>query len=361
MLKIESLKKIKEILVHNWRAKALCFGISCLLYIFYQNQTLESNTLTIPLRIKADNGIVMENSPSTSNVAVEIRGRIEDLKNLSETDFRPYLDLNYTPQAGEYDFPVLLDISNRALKISPLEITVRPKQIHLSVDEKYTDFIDVKPLFVGSVPSGYELKYSVLPEQVKITGPKSRVEKLKLVQTKEIDISSISGTEVVSTRINSPGVFLKYDEKQEFKVMMELAAKKSVKSFSNIPVNFINLADNLKIENPEKYVSIRLYASSLDLENFSPSDNAVEVDCSGISGAGTFSVPLSFNFPSNFSVSKDSPENISVTFTEKKDENITEKENSPAPENAPDSENTDASENAGDIEKILEENYGAAE
>lgn len=361
MLKIESLKKFKEILVHNWRAKALCFGISCLLYIFYQNQTLESNTLTIPLRIKADNGIVMENSPSTSNVAVEIRGRIEDLKNLSETDFRPYLDLNYTAQAGEYDFPVLLDISNRALKISPLEITVRPKQIRLSVDEKYTDYVDVKPLFVGSVPSGYELKYSVLPEQVKITGPKTRVEKLKLVQTKEIDISSISGTGIATTRINSPGVFLKYDEKQEFKVMMELVSKKSAKIFSNIPVKFINLDEKLKIDDPEKSISISLYASSIDLENFTPGENAVEVDCYGITGAGTFSVPLIFNIPSTFSVSSDSPKNISVTFTEKKDENITETENSGTPENTPDSEAADSSENSPDIEKILEENYGAAE
>ncbi len=361
MLKIESLKKFKEILVHNWRAKALCFGISCLLYIFYQNQTLDKNTFTIPLRVKSENGIVMENSPATSNVAVEIRGRIEDVKNLSEIDFKPYLDLNYTSQPGEYDFPVLLDISNRALKISPLEITVRPKQIHLSVDEKYVDYVDVKPLFVGNVPSGYELKYSVIPEQVKISGPKSRVEKLKLVQTNEIDISSISGSGIATTKINSPGIFLKYDENQEFKVSMELVSKKSAKIFSNIPVKFINLNDKLQIDDPEKFISVTLYASSIDLENFVPVENTVEVDCYGIAGAGTFSVPLIFNIPSTFSTSKDSPKNITVTFTEKKVENITENLISDTGEKEPDSGKKESSENAEDIETILEENYGAAE
>ena len=309
-------KQLFNKLIENWQVKAICFVISLFLYVVYQNKSVEKRVFSVPLAVEAKNGFVsIEPHPRT--VAVEARGKSEELAQVRESDLKAYLDLNYVSQDGSYDFPVLINLSDSASVLNPLEITVKPERVKLRVEEEVTSFVDVIPIVSGKPAYGYGIKsIKVSPEQIAITGPKTMIEKCKSLQTISVTASNAKKSFASKTSVEKKGLFIKHDDISAT-VTVEIEEMDGSRQFTNLPVRIANLASELELKAKTSDVTVTLKGSLASLEAFKPDESFVSADFSQITEPGTYYVNLSYNVPRRFELMEGYTKTMPVTVVKK--------------------------------------------
>lgn len=307
-------KQVFDKLIENWQVKAVCFVISIFLYVVYQNQSVVSKVFSVPLTVESKNGFVSI-APHPRTVTVTARGKAEALAQVREADLSAYLDLNYVSQDGTYDFPVLLNLSDSASVLNPLELKVTPEEVRLRVEEEVTAYADVVPLVSGKPAFGYGVKkVTVSPDQIAIVGPKTMIENCKSLQTLNITSSGAKRSFTAKTKVEQKGLFIKHDD-VDIAVTVEIEEVDGTKQFTKLPVKILNLSPELEIRAMTNEITVTLSGSLPSLENFKPSEDFVTADVSGVSTSGTFYIDLSYNVPKRFTLTDGYTKNIPVTFT----------------------------------------------
>lgn len=310
-------KQLFDRLIENWPVKAFCFAAALLLYVFYQNQSLDKKVFSVPLNLVTNNGFVaVEHHPAT--VSVSIKGKPDELAQVREKDISACLDLSYVSEEGKFDFPVILTLSDSVSHLNPLEMKVSPESVSLAVEEEFSAFVDIFPLLKGKPGYGYELKSAtVSPNQVKITGPRSMVMNCKGVQTLPVDIGGATKSFVHKSGVEQKGVSFKA-ENVSLAVKIDISETKVSKKFDNLPVNLTNIDPGLEVKLMTKNISVVMEGALVDLEHFRPSSYMVLADCSGIHEPGNYEVKLSYILPSNFSLAEGNIKTVPVSFVVRK-------------------------------------------
>jgi hypothetical protein len=134
---------------------------------------LETRFFTVPLLIESSDTLLPANSyPGT--VKISVRGESEGIQPILAEDIEAYINLDRYTNEGNYRVPVQIRKKGTALGIEPLEISVLPVDISLSLEQKVTRNVDVFPVLSGIVAEGYELTNQKLnPSSVIVEGPRS--------------------------------------------------------------------------------------------------------------------------------------------------------------------------------------------
>ena len=312
--------KVKQFIERHrehWLIKVVCFVAAIILYMLYQFYTVEKKAFLVPLQIHAENGIVAAGS-HPNEVRVFVRARPEDIATLHEGDFSAYLDLDYLTTDGTYRVPVFVTLSENAIAIDPLEITVSPELIELDVEEQISAFVPVQPLVSGTPAHGYMLQsVRTTPAEAMLTGPRSMVEQCKRLQTRPVSADGLTTTKVVTAQLESAGVFLQSDIDATVSVELEIAPVTVERTYERLSVHFTNVNSRLQAHTSET-LSLTVSGPQLAVERYTPASSVFTANCAGISEAGFFEVPLSASVPSQFKVVAGTvPKTITVRFTEK--------------------------------------------
>ncbi len=314
-------KQLIDICKNNWPAKAICFGIAIFLYVFFQIKSLGHAEFNVELSVETSNGMVQASpvyngSNHSRTVKIIAHGMPASLSSLTEEDFEAYIDLDYASKEGKISFPVLLRLSDKAKKITPLQLVVEPKTVSVEVQEEKTAYFDIDVVLKGKVANGYRIKSKTLnPSQIRITGPHSMIDGRNIiVQTDEIDITNVSRNIVHSVPVNVKGKLLKH-EKINTTVTIEVEEVRSTKVFANIPVVLKNLDETL-VASDVAPLSIEMEGSVNDLEKALPNSFILFADCSKIHKEGTYEIELSLQGPSSLNLTEPMKK-ISVTFNPK--------------------------------------------
>lgn len=319
-------EKFITIITHNWKKKITCFALALLLFVYNLNKdwTINGKAFKVPLKINTDEMVV--SAPFMPVVSFLVHGSGDNLRKLSENDFLAYVDTTYITTDGDYDFPVLLELSEEALSLDPLEIKVKPESVRLSLERRVSGFLNIEPLYGGTPAFGYEVtSVSIEPSQIEVSGPKSIVQNSKeiIAQTKTISIDGIKSSIEKKVHVNIPNAHLNA-ENTEVTVYIKVAPIKTSKTFDKIPVKLININPNIEISKQPEQISLTFEGNMADLENYKIQNNFVTADCSNINEPGTYNLKLNVNSPKYFTESPSNPKTISVVFNVKQneDENI---------------------------------------
>lgn len=318
------IKQLFERLIENWPVKAVCLVLAFFLYIFNQQAGMETKIIKTKVEVGSDSGF----RPAeifNSNVSVSLRGKKDAISQISESDVKAYLDFSYVAKGGEYDFPVLLTFGQSVTSINPLEIKVIPEKINVKVEEEIAGFAKIEPLLKGEAQHGYKVESIVLdPEQIKIRGARSLVENCKSLQTENIVLSnartSFSGTAKIENL--KKNITLESD-KVSFTV--KIAEIQDSKKIDNVQVKIENLRPELEIEKNPSAVSLSVSGSLLSLESFTDFSSVCRADCSGITGEGSFTVPLKYYLPTGIRLGENYAKSVSVKVSAKKSDEENQK------------------------------------
>ena len=163
-------------LIEKWPVKVLSLAAALIIFVFYRMNNLETRYFNVPLTIESSDTLIPASSFAGS-VRVSLRGEADGIQPILEEDIEAYIDLGRYTNEGNFRVPVQIRKKGSALGVEPLEISVLPAEIPLTLEQRLIREVSVFPILFGTVAEGYELTYqSLIPGGVIAEGPRSALE-----------------------------------------------------------------------------------------------------------------------------------------------------------------------------------------
>jgi YbbR domain-containing protein len=292
--------------VRNWPAKVLSLALAIILFVFHRMITLETRFFSVPVVLENLNGMVMSSSYPRM-IRVSLRGEANSIYSVMEDDIEVYVDMDRANTPGTYVVPVQWRRKDSAQFTDPVQISVDPMEITLSLDNRMSKFVPIIANFKGQVENGYTMTaYTLNPNQIIIDGPEGLTNSVTEVYTEEIDLSGRTSDFSITAAIlqRDPLIVIRGNGVTEFHGTVTQLIP--VRNIPNVPIAITALRENLTGELNIKTASIRLEGSNRNtVEAFVPSPDFLSVDCSEIEEPGIYTLSVFAKIAENLRVRVD--------------------------------------------------------
>ncbi len=308
-------KQFLEKLSKNWLPLVICFVIALFIYFFHQMASFDRKSFTVPVEIKNQGMLIQTGELGRKRyVKLKVRGLNEQISALSENDFNLSIDLTSQTEEGLYSAPVILELSERAALMEPIEIKISPERISVNLEKKVVGAVQIKPSISGNPSHGYEIKSSsVNPSVVTVSGPESMIKKLDSIYTNAISVEGASTNLNTSVGIVNTNSLLTLLDSKICEVNIEIQPEMETLKFTGIPVSYENLFADIEITSPLQTVDLELEGKVLDLEKITSEQITAFADCSFVNDEGEWELEVNLKIPSGLSLVSLSPEKIKIT------------------------------------------------
>jgi hypothetical protein len=308
-------RRILQAVAGNWVPKVLSIALALTIFMIHRLDTLETRFFSNPLILELPSHLC----PSSSYVRmirITLRGDANNIQPIQNDDIEAYIDLNNYESPGLYYVPVRIRKKGTALGVEPLEISVNPVAMNITLDYKQNKYVPLTATIEGSPEPGFDLvSHTLSPAQVVLEGPTSLLDNVLELYTDVIDLNGRNADFSVTVPILSrdPLLTIRGNGTTEFKGFVH--SRIDVRNFGNIPITLLNLAPGLRAEPDFRTGTVRLEGSRGNLDAFSPPAGFLTVDCSGITGAGRYTLPVTAALPPSLSLIRTDPAELGITVT----------------------------------------------
>jgi len=282
-------RKIFAKAVENWPAKVLSIATAIILFVFHRMSTLEERFFSVPLIVEHRSGL-MPSSSYPRMIRVSLHGEANSIFPIQESDIEVYVDLNKFQLPGTYVVPVQWRKTGTAQGVEPLQITVDPMEISLSLDLKISKFVPITANLQGHVEPGFNLtSYSLNPAQIIIDGPAGLMGGISELYTDPIDLDGRRSEFSVTVNIlnRDPLIIIRGTGTTDFRGNINQII--SVRNIPDVSISVTGVKEGLAGELVTRTGSIRLEGvNQAAVNSFSLPPEFLKVDCSGISEPGIY-------------------------------------------------------------------------
>lgn len=200
---------MRNIFLKNWGLKLFSFLLAVVLWftLIPEEKLSSEKLLTVPLElynIPAEMEVVEK---PTSFVDVKISAPKRLINDLSSANVHAVLNLKEA-RVDDREYPL-----NKSMISIPEGAEVKdiyPSQVNLRLERLKEIMLDVEPNFTGELKEGLKLmKTEVIPSQVLIKGPESKIKDKYKVRTNPIDLSGITQSREIKADLILPNPDLK--------------------------------------------------------------------------------------------------------------------------------------------------------
>jgi hypothetical protein len=186
----------------------------------------------------------------------------------------------------------------------------------IELDYKQNKYVPLTANIEGSPEPGFDLvSHTLSPTQVVLEGPSGLLENVLELYTDVIDLNGrnadFSATLAILNR--DPLLTIRGNGTTEFKGFIH--ARVDVRNFGNLPIVLSSLRPGLLGEGDRRTGSVRLEGRREDLDAFTPPVNFLTVDCSSISEAGRYTLPVRAVPPPSLNLIRTEPAELGLTVT----------------------------------------------
>ena len=208
------IRLIRRVFLRNWGLKLFSFLVALVLWLTLipEEKTFTEKNLTVQLELhNIPAGMeVVEKPPSTVDVKIRTPRRL--LEQVTPANVRAVLDLR----------DARVDVENYDLNESMIKIPqgaqvteVRPSQVSLKLERTVAVMLEVEPQITGELQEGLGVvKIEVVPPQVLVSGPESKINRNAKVRTTPVDISPLTQQTEIEARLILPDPDLQFASAQ---------------------------------------------------------------------------------------------------------------------------------------------------
>lgn len=311
-----SMKALGEKLLEDWPIKIICLVFAFIIFLFYRRSTLGRRYFSTTLTVENTNELVVaSNYPHT--VKVTLWGDNMNIASIRENDVQLYVDLTPYSMPGNYKVPIKTKLTGSALSVTPLDVSVEPRQIELKLEESATKRVPVYLSLKGTSAKSFEIvSHTVDPASVEIKGPASMVAKIESLSTEAVMVenrtTSFSGKAALIN--NNSLITIVGTGRVDYWV--KIAEKIVSKDFTNMQLSVTNLSPELKVTSSLATVLVTLSGKENILTAFVPAENFITIDCSDITEPGDYNLGVIVNVPDGLTVSTVFPNAIDISVAE---------------------------------------------
>jgi YbbR domain-containing protein len=221
---------IRNIFLRNWGLKLFSLLLALVLWLTLipEEKIFSEKTLTVPLElhnIPAQMELV-ERPPSTVDVKIRAPQRI--LNQFTSVAVHAALNLERA-SVEQTEYP--LNKSMISLPSGGEVIDIYPSQVNLRLERTKEVMLQVEPSITGELQQGLKLeKIEVIPDEVLIKGPESKVKETYKVRTSPIDLSSLTQSKELEADLILPSPDLRLASQTKVKVRVILSEEKEEKT-----------------------------------------------------------------------------------------------------------------------------------
>ncbi len=198
------IRIFRDIFVRNWALKLLAFFIALVLWLLLvpEDKVYSEKTLVVPLEtrnVPRDMELV-EKPAATVDITVRAPNRL--LNQISPSNIYARLDLERaTP--FQKDYP--LNVSAIILPPGAEVVRIVPNQVSLRLEPAREIKLAVYPLIIGQPAEGFRVAaIEVVPAQVLVRGPESKIRDRDRVTTTPVDVGGLSQPAVFDADLIMP-------------------------------------------------------------------------------------------------------------------------------------------------------------
>ncbi len=303
--------KVLNRITHNWHIKLISLALAAIVWIYVSSLQEKEKFLSVPVSVVGtpEDYLIASEIPKT--VKVVLRGREEKLALVNEEKMAAVIDLA-EDSSGMVKKRIKIDESTTPQNVTIKEVT--PRTVYVLLEKALTKKVKVAPVIVADLPYGYNLEDVVTePETVEIRGPKSYLEAVKSVYTREINLKNITETTIFKVNIDTSNSKITLGQVQSVNVKVVVKEEFVVKRVAGISVHAMNLKDGLSFSINDTEVSVLLKLPKRTEREFTEDLVYVYVDCADIEKPGLYHLPLLFRSEyDDISLVKIEPETVPV-------------------------------------------------
>ncbi|RLD30212.1 MAG: YbbR-like domain-containing protein [Bacteroidetes bacterium] len=178
--------------------------------------------------------------------------------------------------------------------------SINPETIAFRYDVNHVKKIPVVLDSQINFSSGFDLieDYIINPDSIKVIGPKVLIDSISEIATMQLTMDDVNSNVSVPVKLNLP----KHTENLEFshnQVQVSAKVERFTEGSINIPVDIINLPNEIKIKYYPKEVSVLFFTSLSNFKSISSSSFIVECDYNKLNVQDTYLIPKIVKQPNN--------------------------------------------------------------
>ncbi len=190
------MKVIKERILfivreRDFLAKGVCLLLAVILWAFIISGRTEKLRYKVPLITKNLPANLAVSGLSGRNTVVILEGRKDELKSVNIKNVKVTVNMEKAEIGEEKAYPIQVE----KLQV-PEDVTISlvDSVVVLTVEKKEDKLIRVTPNITGTVPKGKIIvDKMVIPERVKISGPKSTINDIESIETEGVSVENETG------------------------------------------------------------------------------------------------------------------------------------------------------------------------
>lgn len=295
-----------------WLVKVFCLILAFVVWQGIRESTsFEVIVTDIPVNVEVGPGLaVLEQSVDVVNV--RFRGSRDDIRFLSRDQVS--LDVDISSRDGS--LRQTIKFSPRYVKAPSRAhaVSFDPPEVTLTVDREVERVLPVKAAFEGALPEGILLENSACdPATVRVRGAERRLIDLEQVRTVPISLDGRYNSFNTHVAVAGNGQIWEAtpDRVAVELTLVEHVADKRIKK--NIVRPLLASEDTRVVRIRPERVDVVLRGSPARIENVSQRDIYTYIDCTELTEATEYDVPVRVDIPAGIQVDKIEPSVVQVT------------------------------------------------
>ncbi len=303
----------KDLFLKDWLLKILALGFSVLLWSFVVGQEKAEIGIPVPLEIVnlPPNLVISNDIPSS--IEIRVFGPRSIIKNIATKNLTKVIDLKDAAPGKELIHLAPDDFTlPRGLKI----LRIKPNIIEIELQPLLRKRLQVKPVLINSVASGYEVeRVYVEPRETQVSGSAREVASLKYLELSPINLRGVRETFTEEVGLNLQGLHLTVEGPSKFKVTIYIRPSRGEKKIRHVPVRLKK--GDYKVSIWPTEVSVKLEGEKPSLDKVRIEEIKASLDVSKLE-PGSYKLKPEIHAPSGFECTGVTPEKIWVRVKRKK-------------------------------------------
>lgn len=203
----------KKLFTKNWELKLISLILALILWLALSEKISSEKNLTIHLEthnIPPEMELVKK-PPEKIDVRIKAPNRYID--QITPANVVAKLNLENASVIQEYYTLTETMISIPAGAKAKV-IKISPNTVNLKLEKTKEIMLEVEPGIVGVVKEGFKFRWSVVPTQVLIQGPESKLKEDYIVRTSPVDISELTLTTEFEADLILPNPYVRLASSQ---------------------------------------------------------------------------------------------------------------------------------------------------
>jgi YbbR domain-containing protein len=261
-------------------AKIASLVLAVVLWAYISGSKSGQLKYRIPIEvINLPKGVVVSEM-SHRNVLATIEGKNEVIKNLNVKNLRVYVDLS-SPEVGEKtSYEVRL---NKNEIPEGVTVSLNNRNVLILAENIARKTVKVVPKITGNIGKGSVIgKIDVVPEQVTVSGPESRVSRISFVYTRDISIEEGQDKIISEVKLNLEDMDNLKVSRNKVNVTIPIINYGDLYNL-DIPIEITGTVDDFEYQPETRTIKVYFKARGEDIP--AEKDFAAKVDVSGLKPA----------------------------------------------------------------------------